>query len=322
MDLAAHAFGASDNLAMNLPMPGTPPDYPPPLPESLCHLNGAYVRLCDAQVSVLDRGFIFGDGVYEVLPAYGGRIFRFDQHMARLDRSLAELRIDNPHSHAEWRAIARRLIDALVTSTEAPRQLVYIQVTRGAAPRDHVMLPGLRPTVFVMVSEMKQATVAQRGQGVSCVSADDFRWQKAHIKTTSLLGAVIARQISADLGAVETVMFRDGFLSEASTSNVWLVKNGVVLGPPKDHLLLEGIRFGLIEELCHEQGIPFQLRRITRAEVLDADELMLSSASKEVLPITTLDGQAVGHGAARGRPGPVYARLYAAYQQAKVSATI
>lgn len=317
-----HVFGASDNAHMNQPMPGAPSDFPPPLPESLCHLNGAYIRLCDAQVSVLDRGFIFGDGVYEVLPAYGGRIFRFDQHMARLDRSLHELRIDNPHSHAEWLAIARRLIDALVTSTGASKQLVYIQVTRGVAPRDHVMLSGLRPTVFVMVSEMKQATQAQREQGVACVSADDFRWQKAHIKTTSLLGAVMARQISADVGAVETVMFRDGFLSEASSSNVWLVKNGAVVGPPRDHLLLEGIRFGLIEEMCQAQGIPFELRRITRAEVVDADELMLSSASKEVLPVTTLDGHPVGHDATRGRPGPVYARLYAAYQQAKASATI
>lgn len=317
-----HIFGASDNRHMNHPMQGAPSDFQPPLPESLCHLNGTYIRLCDAQVSVLDRGFIFGDGVYEVLPAYGGRIFRFDQHMARLDRSLHELRIDNPHSHAEWLAIARRLIDALVASTGASKQLVYIQVTRGVAPRDHVMPAGLRPTVFVMVNEMKQATQAQREQGVACVSADDFRWQKAHIKTISLLGAVMARQISADVGAVETVMFRDGFLSEASSSNVWLVKNGAVVGPPRDHLLLEGIRFGLIEEMCQAQGIPFELRRITRAEVVDADELMLSSASKEVLPVTTLDGQPVGHGAIRGRPGPVYARLYAAYQQAKASATI
>jgi D-alanine transaminase len=307
---------------MTHPLPVTSPDLPPPLPESLCHLNGEYIRLCDARVSVLDRGFIFGDGVYEVLPAYGGRIFRFEQHMARLGRSLDALRINNPHSPAEWLAMARRLIDALVASTGAPNQLVYIQITRGVAPRDHVMLPGLRPTVFVMVSEMKQATPAQREQGVHCVSADDFRWQKAHIKTTSLLGAVMARQISADVGAVETVMFRDGHLSEASSSNVWVVKSGKVMGPPKDHLLLEGIRFGLIEEMCQALDIPFELRRITRTEVLDADELILSSATKEVLPITTLDDQPVGHGAARGRPGPIYTRLYAAYQQAKASQSI
>lgn len=292
------------------------------LPDSLCYLNGEFGPLRDAKVSVLDRGFIFGDGVYEVLPAYGGKIFRFEQHMARLERSLGELRITNPLSSEAWLAIARRLIQALMESTGAVNQLVYIQVTRGVAVRDHVMPPGLRPTVFVMAGDMKLATPEQRQLGVSCVSADDFRWQKAHIKSTSLLGAVLARQISADADAVETVMFRDGFLSEAAASNVWVVKNGVVMGPPKDHLVLEGIRFDLIEDLCREQGIPFELRRIGRTEVQDADELMLSSATKEVLPITMLDGQPVGHGAQRGRPGPVYERLYAGYQRAKAAQSI
>jgi D-alanine transaminase len=157
---------------------------------------------------------------------------------------------------------------------------------------------------------------------VACVTAEDFRWEKAHIKSTSLLGAVFSRQISADAGALETVMFRDGMLSEAAASNVWVVKDGKLLGPPKDHLVLEGIRFGLLEDICREQGIAFELRRIPRAEVLDADELLLSSATKEVLPITTLDGQPVGHGETRGRPGPLYARLYAGYQLAKVAEAI
>ena len=295
---------------------------PPALPDSLCYLNGAYSRLCDAKVSVLDRGFIFGDGVYEVLPAYEGRIFRFDQHMARLERSLAELRIPNPLSSAEWLAIARKLIQSLCEAGTSVNQIIYIQVTRGVAPRDHVMPSGLSPTVFVMASEMKLASPAQREQGVACVSADDFRWQKAHIKSTSLLGAVFARQISADAGAVETVMYRDGYLSEGAASNVWVVKDGVVMGPPKDNLVLEGIRFSLIEEICREEGIPYQLRRISREEVLDADELLLSSATKEVLPITTLDGVPVGNGSTRGRPGPVYARLYAGYQRAKAAQCI
>ncbi|PKO66243.1 MAG: D-amino acid aminotransferase [Betaproteobacteria bacterium HGW-Betaproteobacteria-16] len=294
----------------------------PALPDSLCYLNGAYSRLCDAKVSVLDRGFIFGDGVYEVLPAYEGRIFRFDQHMARLERSLAELRIPNPLSSALWLAIARKLIQSLCEAGTSVNQIIYIQVTRGVAPRDHVMPSGLSPTVFVMASEMKLASPAQREQGVACVSADDFRWQKAHIKSTSLLGSVLARQISADAGAVETVMYRDGYLSEAAASNVWVVKDGVVMGPPKDNLVLEGIRFSLIEEICREEGIPYQLRRISREEVLDADELLLSSATKEVLPITTLDGVPVGNGSTRGRPGPVYARLYAGYQRAKAAQCI
>jgi D-alanine transaminase len=294
----------------------------PILPNSLCYLNGDFSPVCDAKVSVLDRGFIFGDGVYEVLPAYNGHIFRLDEHLARLDRSLAELRIPNPLSNEAWLQIAQRLIDDLANTTGAPNQLIYIQVTRGVAPRDHVMLPGLKPTVFVMCGEMKLASVAQRTQGVACVTASDFRWEKAHIKSTSLLGAVFARQISADAGALETVMFRGDFLSEAAASNVWLVKDGVVMGPPKDNLVLEGIRFNLIEDICREQGIPFELRRITRAEVLDADELMLSSATKEVLPVTLLDGAPVGHGASRGLPGPVYQRLYAGYQAAKAHPSI
>lgn len=284
----------------------------PDLPDTLCYLNGAFTELRNAQVSVLDRGFIFGDGVYEVLPCYGGVAFRFDQHMARLDRSLTELRIKNPLSRAEWWAIAQRLALSLRDSRGAAHQLIYIQVTRGVAMRDHAMPAGIAPTVFVMVSEMKLATPAQREHGVACVTADDFRWEKAHIKSTSLLGAVLARQISVDAGAVETVMFRGEHLSEAASSNVWVVKNGVVMGPPKDNLVLEGIRFGLIEELCQAQGLRFELRPITRADVLEADELLLSSATKEVLPITRLDGQPVGQGA----PGPIYQRLYAAYQQA------
>ena len=303
---------AADNLSMTASIWGDAPV----LPDTTCYLNGEYAALKDARISVLDRGFIFGDGVYEVLPCYNGRAFRLEQHMARLDRSLAELRIPNPLSRHEWSDIARRLASSLQASTGATNQLIYIQVTRGVALRDHVMPPQITPTVFVMASGMKLATPAQRERGVACVTADDFRWEKAHIKSTSLLGAVFSRQISADAGALETVMFRDGFLSEAAASNVWVVKDGVVMGPPKDNLVLEGIRFGLIEEICQTQGLGFELRRITRAEVLDADELLLSSATKEVLPITTLDGQPVGHGTQAGQPGPVYARLYAGYQQA------
>jgi len=294
------------------------------LPDTLCYLNGDYTPLQDAKISVLDRGFIFGDGVYEVLPAYAGKLFRFDQHMARLDRSLAELRIPNPMTHAEWYEVAMQLIAARADKIRAaalneggnepnPDQIIYIQVSRGVAMRDHVMPPGLKPTVFVMVNAMKLPSSKQRAEGVACVTADDFRWEKAHIKATSLLGAVSSRQTSADVGALETVMFRGDYLSEAAASNVWVVQGGKLLGPPKDKLVLEGIRYGLFEELCGAAGIPFELRRITRAEVLAADELLLSSATKEVLPITLLDNVKVG----TGLPGPVYARLYAAYQRAK-----
>lgn len=289
----------------------------PPLP---CYLNGEFTELSKAKISVMDRGFIFGDGVYEVAPVYGGKLFRFEQHMARLDRSLAEVRIVNPMSRAQWAEVALKLVASHAhysgVKAEDINQLIYIQITRGVAMREHVMPSNISPTVFVMANKMTLASDAQRSQGVACVTADDFRWEKAHIKSTSLLGSVFARQISFDAGALETIMFRDGFLSEAAASNVWVVKAGNVLGTPKDNLVLEGIRYGLIEEICRNKGIGFELRRISREEVLNADEVLLSSATKEVLPVTTLDGLPVGG----GRPGPVYAQLYAGYQEAKAQA--
>jgi D-alanine transaminase len=287
------------------------------IPALPCYLNGEFSTIRDAKVSVLDRGFIFGDGVYEVVPAYAGRPFRFDEHMQRLDRSLGELRIRNPLDRKAW----RQLVDDLVTAyakhvgkkPEETNQLVYLQITRGVAMRDHIMPPDIQPTVFAMVNRLYIYTAQERAKGVMCVTADDFRWEKAHIKSISLAGAVLSRQMSADVGGNETIMFRDGWLSEAAASNVWVVKNGMVLGPPKDNLVLEGIRYGLLEELCGRAGIPFELRRVAREEVLAADEILLSSATKEILPCTALDGKPVGN----GRPGPIYQKLFDGYQQAK-----
>jgi D-alanine transaminase len=289
----------------------------PQLPALPCYLNGEFTLLPDAKISVMDRGFIFGDGVYEVVPVYGGEPFRFAQHMARLERSLAELRLPNPMATEQWHGIVTNLIARYAhfmgASAQETDQLVYIQITRGVAMRDHAMPQHIVPTVFAMTNRTPHPSAEQRANGVACVTADDFRWEKAHIKSTSLLGSVFARQISVDAGAAETVMFRRGFLSEASSSNVWVVKNGQVLGPPADNLVLEGIRYGLIEDFCRAHGLPLELRRIHRDEVFAADELLLSSATKEVLAVTSLDGQAIG----RGVPGPVYATLYGAYQAAK-----
>src|SRR4051812_28303555 len=293
-----------------------------PLPDTLCYLNGEYAALRDAKVSVLDRGFIFGDGIYEVVPAYGGKLFRFDEHMARLDRSLTKVRIPNPHTREQWVERSRKLVAALIEKTGATDQLVYIQVTRGVAPRDHVMPADIVPTVFMMCTPMKPATPEQRHQGVSCISARDFRWERGDIKSISLLGNVLARQMSADRDAVETIMFRAGYLTEAAASNVWVVHEGALLGPPKSEHVLEGIRYELIKELCEECGIAYNLRPIPEADVVSADEILLSSATKEILPVTTLDGEGVGHGALRGKPGPVYGRLYEAYQRAKLTQAI
>ena len=297
------------------------------LPDTLCYLNGKYLPVSQAQVSVLDRGFIFGDGIYEVVPVYGRKLFRFDEHMARLNRSLGKLRIPNPHSREAWLERCRKLVAAVGEATQAADQMAYIQVTRGVALRDHAMPPDIEPTVFMMSNPMKPPTPEQRHHGVACTTARDFRWERGDIKSISLLGNVLARQMSADHGAVETILFRDGphggpWLTEAAACNVWIVHEGALLGPPKSEHVLEGIRYDLLRELCEDVGIAYNLRPLSEADVRAADEVLLSSATKEVLPVTKIDGEAVGHGALRGKPGPVYARLYEAYQRAKLTQSI
>ena len=290
----------------------------PTLPDLPCCLNGEFSTVDQAKVSVMDRSFILGDGVYEVVPVYGMHPFALRQHLARLGRSLAEVHIAPPLDEAAWTALITELIRRLrakpgFSVAEVPTASIYLQVTRGVALREHTIPKHITPTVFAFANAMTTPSAEQRAQGVACVTADEFRWEMAHIKSTSLLGAVLARQISAQAGAAETILFRHGFLSEASACNVWLVKNGKLMGPPKDHLVLAGIRFAVLEHLCEQLGLPFELRPIAREELLTADELLLSSASKEVLPITQLDGQPVGN----GRPGPIYEQLYAAYQDLK-----
>ena len=291
------------------------------LPDLPCYLNGEYTTLPNAKISVMDRGFIFGDGIYEVVPVYAGRLFRFDHHMARLERSLKECRIPNPHSRAEWAGIIGSLVTRYAASqgiqAEASDQLIYLQITRGVALRDHVMPADITPTVFVMTNAMKPVPAEQRSQGVACVTADDFRWEKAHIKSTSLLGAVFARQISFDVGAIETVMFRDGWLTEASASNVLIVRGGAIVAPPKDHQILPGITYDATIEFAREAGMPMEIRPVRREEALSADEMWLSSSTKEVLAITTLDGRPFGSGV----PGPVFRRMYAAFQAHKPAAS-
>jgi len=217
----------------------------------------------------------------------------------------------------------RKVVDA----NPADDQLVYLQVTRGVAPRSHLMPAGLEPTVFVTTSERTQPTPAQRVQGLACVTARDFRWERGDIKSISLLGNVLARKISADQEADETILLRDDgsggpWLTEGASSNVWIVHEGALLGPAPDEHVLAGVRIELLRELCEETGIAFNLRPVSEADVRAADEVLLSSASKEVIAVTHLDGEQVGHGALRGRPGPVYARLHEAYQRAIQSQSI
>jgi D-alanine transaminase len=276
--------------------------------DSLCYLNGEYLPLANARVPVLDRGFIFGDGIYEVVPAYRKRPFRLEAHLRRLQRSLAQVRMDNPRRDDEWRAIVERLIQSSPTAD----QVVYLQVTRGVAKRDFAFPADTAPTVFAMVSPLKRPSQAQRDRGLRAISVPDLRWLRCDIKSVSLLGAVLARQQAAERGLDEVVQHRDGRLTEGSASNVWVVKSGRVLAPPRDNLILEGIRYGFIQELCAQAAIPFEARPISMDEVHGADELMLSAATREVLPIVELDGRPIGD----GRPGPVYQRLRRGYDEA------
>jgi len=277
--------------------------------EQTVYLDGQYMPLAEARVPVLDRGFVFGDGIYEVVPVYAGRPFRWRQHRARLGRSLAAIRIADPLGPAGWDA----LVADLIGRHPWPDQFVYIQVTRGVAPRAHAFPADSKPTVFAMSSELKPPAQALREKGISLASLPDERWLHCDIKSISLLGNVLARQAAVEAGAHECVMFRDGFLTEGAASNVWVARDGVVRGVPAGPLALEGIRVGLIESLCAAEGIAFERRRIHRDELPRADELMISSATQEILPVTLLDGKPVGD----GRPGPLQRRLHAAYQRAK-----
>lgn len=277
--------------------------------DPLVYLNGELTPLSEAKIPVLDRGFIFGDGVYDVIPMYGRRLFRPKQHIARLFRSMHEIAIPNPHTEEEWMTLIAQVSDA----HPADDQLIYMQVTRGVAKRAHAFPPEVKPTVFIMTNGLTVPTAQARDNGVACVSVEDQRWLRCDIKSTSLLGNVLAAQHAAEHGALEAIQFRDGVLTEGASSNVWIVKDGVLMAPPRDRLILEGIRYGLIEELCASCNTPFRARKIAREEVFAADEVLLSSAGREVLPVSTIDGKNIGN----GKPGRVFQALYVAYQDAK-----
>ena len=275
----------------------------------IAHFNGKLLPLDQVWISPLDRGFIFGDGVYEVIPVYDGKPLHAREHFERLQRSMDEIQLKNPHTVDEWMRVTRELL-----KHHAGDQAVYIQVTRGAPQkRDHAIPKDLTPTVFMMSNPMTNPSKEAVENGVACVTARDFRWEKCHIKSTSLLGNVLARQISVDAGATETVLFRDGMLTEASSSNVFIVKNGVVAAPPRDNMILLGITYELAAKLAREGALKLEVRPVTEAEVRAADEIWLTSSTKEVLAVTTLDGKPVG----TGKPGAVFRRMHAHYQDYK-----
>ena len=275
----------------------------------IVYLNGQYLPLEEAKVSVLDRGFIYGDGVYELIPVYRRQAFRLPQHLARLQYSLDGIRLANPHTDAQWTAI----INELVLRQPFDDQGVYFQVTRGVAKRDHAFPAGVPATVFMMSNPLATPSAEQIAKGVAVVTAEDNRWRRCDLKTISLVGNVLMRQLAAEAGAIETVMFRDGWLTEASASNVLVVIGGRIVAPPKDNLILPGITYDAAEEFAREAGLPFDMRPVAKAEALAADEMWLSSSTKEVLAVTQLDGKPFGSGV----PGPMFRRMHALFQAHK-----
>jgi len=275
----------------------------------MVYLNGKFLPIEQAMVPVLDRGFIFGDGVYELVPVYSRVPFRIDEHLRRLERSLAEVKIRNPYTAAQWKEIIARLIREQTFDDQG----IYLQVTRGVAKRDHAFPKDVEPTVFIMSNPLVNPPPEVVETGVAAVSAADYRWLRCDIKSISLIGNCLLRQVSADAGATETIMFRDGMLTEASASNVFIVKGGVIRSPAKSNLILPGITYDVVVELAQEAAIPIEFAQISEAEARGADEVWITSSSKEVLAIVQLDGRPVGD----GKPGPVFRRMYQLYQEFK-----
>jgi D-alanine transaminase len=275
----------------------------------IAYLNGEFLPLDQARIPVLDRGFIFGDGVYEVIPVYSRRPFRLPEHLRRLRHSLEAIRLANPLGDGDW----ARLIHDLVARHAGEDQSIYLQITRGVARRDHAFPKDAKPTVFMMSSPLATPSRELVENGVACITGTDFRWLKCDVKSVSLLGNCLLRQSAAEAGAAEVVLFRDGYLTEASASNVFAVKGGALLSPPKSHLILPGITYDVVLELAAAGGIPIELREIPEAEVRSADELWITSSTREVLAVVALDGKPVG----AGRPGPVFGKVYRAFQEFK-----
>jgi D-alanine transaminase len=276
---------------------------------STIYLNGDFLPADQACIPVLDRGFIFGDGVYEVIPAYGGKLFRLEEHLQRLENSLAAVRIPEPLNREQW----ANMLSELMQKNGGGDQSLYLQVTRGSAQRDHAMPAEPHPTVFAMCNPLHPVSADIQQHGVAAITLDDIRWQRCHIKAISLLPNILLRQEALDQGAAEAILIRDGLATEGAASNLFIVKDGIVRTPPTGPFLLPGITRDLILELAQQYAILHDESDIRREDLFTADEIWLTSSTKEILPVTQLDGQAV----ADGNPGPLFRRLLALYQDYK-----
>lgn len=274
------------------------------------YVNGGWVARDAARVSAFDRGFVFGDGVYEVIPAYGGRLFRLPQHLARLQNSLDAIRIVNPLDAGGWADVCGQLI----AQNGSRDQYVYLQVTRGIAPRDHAFPPGVAPSVFAYAQPIQYPSAAQLRDGVSAITVPDLRWARCDIKAIALLANVLARQQAIEQGAAEAILVRGDAITEGAASNIFIVHAGVLLTPPKGPAILPGVTRDLILELAQTEGARYREEpHISTAMLLGADEVWMTSSTKEILPITRVDGRPIG----TGRPGTLHATLHAAYQRYK-----
>jgi D-alanine transaminase len=272
-------------------------------PFPICYLNGDFLPLREARISPLDRGFLYSDGVYEVMPVYAGRGFRFEAHAARLTRSLASIQMEDPHTRSEW----RELLASLITRNGSGDQYIYWQVTRGAEfGRNHAPLPDVPRTIFAFCAPLPSTSAAVLESGVACVTAQDTRWAHCDIKSVSLLANVLLRQLAIDADAAETILLRDGDLMEASSSAVHIVSNGVILSPPGSRRILPGTTRSVMEEVASRAGVQFRATPISEAQLRSADEVWISAATREVQPVTQLDGKPVG----TGKPGPVWRKVY------------
>ncbi len=273
-------------------------------------LNGAFVPLAEARVSVMDRGFLFGDSIYEVIPAYGGRLFRLEQHLRRLEDNLAAIRMTDPLGRAAWESALTRLVSPFPGRDVG----VYLQVTRGPAQkRDHAIPEAAQPTVLAMANPIDPPDPQLAERGITAITLDDIRWRLCNIKATTLLANVLLRQQAKDQQAMEAILVRDGLVTEGAASNLFLVRDGLLVTPPKGPFLLPGITRDLVLELAAENGIPHAEAPVTPSELGSADEVWLTSSTKEIMPVTRLDGETVGG----GLPGPLWRHMVGLYQAYK-----
>lgn len=273
------------------------------------YLNGEFLPADEAKVSVYDRGYLLGDGVYEVIPVYAGKTFLLARHLQRLQNSLDGVRIENPYSDEQW----TQLIEDLIARNNSGDQSLYLQVTRGVAPRDHIFPIGVAASVFIMSNPLHPVAESWKSEGIKAITTADIRWMRCDIKAITLLANSLMKQLAQDAGAQEALLIRDNYLTEGSASNAYAVVDGVIFTAPKDEKVLPGITRDLIIELAAQADIPLHERAVSESMLRNADEIWISSSTKEVVPVTLLDGEIVGS----GKPGPIWQQMHALFQQYK-----